>query len=128
MAPHKITPPFVRPSRSNNSNKGHPSKIRTILDLIDFNAQYNPEHTFCLQEIKNEPRLTPITFSRLADLIDTTAAWLQKKGVVETPYDGERRKRPAPVALLMGSDVSILTHMFELMKLGVPVRSHLHNP
>ena len=133
MAPHNITPPFVRPPFSltssnvpppNGFNNIHSSKIRTILDLVDLNATHNAEHTFCLQQLKNEPDLVPITFQRLLNLIDSVAVWLCENGIVEPQgnvYGEGNMEKPAPVALLMGSDISILTHMLALMKLGIPV-------
>lgn len=113
------------PSESINGNgiQGS-SKIRTILDLVDFNAIHNPDHTFCLQELKDSHALRQITFRELAQAVRSCSAWLCQQKVVSPPggvFGEATVERAAPVALLMASDIGIFINLLALMRLGVPV-------
>ena len=123
---------FVRPclsltgsSESINGNGKHgSSKIRTILDLVNFNAMHNPDHTFCLQELKEFHALRHITFRELAQAVRSCSAWLCQQKIVSPPGGvfGEGAVQQAtPVALLMASDIGIFIYLLALMRLGVPV-------
>ena len=107
------------------------SKIRTVPELIDFNAERNPDYPFCIQARKNgeDGRLGFVTISyiQLREAIRRCSAWLVANITeLELPvkHDEQRIVKGRPVALLVDSDVGLLMHKFALMSLGIPVRSH----
>lgn len=98
--------------------------IRTLLDLLDFDAINNPELLFCLQEVKDAPTLRKITFRELARAVELCSAWLCRAQCTR-PADqlhGWQAEKPAAVALLMGSDIGIFIYLLAMMRLGTPVR------
>ena len=118
-------PPLDLKGSSNNQH-GHKrnnfTTIHSLLDLVDFNAARNPNHVFCLQELKHELRLHELTFQGLADAIGICTAWLSHEiaGLDFSQQNGEK-ENPAAVALLMGSDITLFIYVLALMKLGIPV-------
>jgi hypothetical protein len=90
--------------------------IRTIPELIDYNATYNPDVLFCVQAVKDAAPVQ-ITFGQLRDAITRRCAQLR----VDLQLKPGPRKS-APVALVMDSDVVLLIHLFALMGMGIPVR------
>lgn len=103
--------------------------IRTLLDLLHFNAINNPDHLFCLQEVKDAPTLRKITFRELARAVELCSAWLCRAQCTR-PADqlpGWQANKPAAVALMMGSDIGIFIYLLALMRLGTPVRQFENN-
>lgn len=90
--------------------------IRTIPELIEYNATHNRDEVFCVQAVKDAAPVQ-ITFGQLRDAISRRCAQLR----AELELD-PGPKKSAPVALVMDSDVELLIHLFALMGLGVPVR------
>ena len=90
--------------------------IRTIPELIDYNATHNRDAVFCVQAVKDAAPVQ-ITFGQLRDAISRRRARLR----AELQLDPGPNKS-APVALVMDSDVELLVHLFALMGMGVPVR------
>lgn len=90
--------------------------IRTIPELIDYNATHNRDVVFCVQAVKDAAPVQ-ITFGQLRDAISRRCARFR----AELQLD-PGPKKSAPVALVMDSDVELLIHLFALMGLGVPVR------
>ena len=117
-------PPLDRKGTSDiqhGNKRNNFATIHSLLDLVDFNAARNPNHVFCLQELKHEFRLHKITFKGLADAVETCTAWLSHEvGLTSSQQNGER-ETPAVVALLMGSDVTLFIYVLALMRLGIPV-------
>ena len=121
---------FDRPrlDRKGTSDNQHGNKrndfatIHSLLDLVDFNAARNPNHVFCLQELKHEFHLHEITFKGLANAVEICTAWLSREivGLTSNQQNGER-ETPAAVALLMGSDITLFIYVLALMRLGIPV-------
>lgn len=104
--------------------------IRSLPELIEFNAKENPNHLFCIQARKQADSSTfsglPLTNSQLKDAVLRCVSWL-KENVEELRLpsvneDGIIVKGP-PIALFMESDVGLLLHQYALMSLGVPVHS-----
>ena len=90
--------------------------IRTIPELIDYNATHNPDLLFCVQAVKDAVPVQ-ITFGQLRDAISRRCARLRVElQLIPGP------KKSAPVALVMDSDFELLVHLFALMGMGVPVR------
>ena len=108
----------------NPNTNGSSHHIRNILELVDFDARHNPDHTFCLQEVKDAPSLMKITFKQLAQAVRVASAWLCQVGVGKHPgerHGGGVRDEALPVGLLMGSDIGIFINLLALMRLGIPV-------
>jgi acyl-coenzyme A synthetase/AMP-(fatty) acid ligase/nucleoside-diphosphate-sugar epimerase len=127
MAPNFQLRPFRRPDIKLYPAAHEAGYIRTLPEVIEFNARENLEHVFCLQAKKSPvglvPTLIPVTNVQLRDAIAQCAAWLQSSIQVQLPAaseDGSIRKG-APVALLLESDVGLWIHEMALLGLGVPV-------
>lgn len=105
--------------------------IKTIPQLIEFNARENPDHPFCLQVEKpnvgdGEPVVLTITNLHFKCSILRTSKWIVqniREVILAKRYDNREIKKGPPVALLMNSDVGLLFHLFSLMSLGVSVRT-----
>jgi hypothetical protein len=104
--------------------------IRTIPKLIEFNARNNPDYLFCQQAQKpaenlDSPfELLDITYHQLKCAILRCEDWLVENiNGLQLPHINDQGgvTKGSPVALLMGSDVGLLFHMFALLGLGVPV-------
>lgn len=124
---------FVRPSISLHSDDGN-SDIRTLLDLVEFHARHNPEHTFCIQARKadnNDERergiisFVEITFSQLKEAILQCQTWLtetvQELQLPRRPHADQGVSKGPPIALLMDSNAGLVVHLLALTGLGVPV-------
>lgn len=110
-----VVPPIPRVVDRQVSNGD--ARIRTFPDLIRFNAENNPEHTFCVQAEKQSDGLglRRITCLELIHSVAKCSQWL-KDNVARTEAGNN-----STVALLMDSDIGILLHLFALMSLGMPV-------
>lgn len=114
--------------------------IKTVAELIDFNADQNPDHVFCLQMTRQSPnnRLQPVSFSLLRGMIVTCQEW-----ILDTVREAKQpfldvhgvTMKCMPVAIFMDSNLDLLVHLFALVGLGIPVRSpwshvpsHAHVP
>ncbi|KAH7045206.1 putative NRPS-like enzyme [Macrophomina phaseolina] len=104
------------------------SAIRSLPDLIDFNARENPNHLFCLQSYKaaedNCYRINRVSHLQFKQAILRCSEWLKSDlSGITLPHahaDGVFVKG-SPVAILMESSVGLLVHEMALMGLGVPV-------
>ena len=100
------------------------SKIRSLLDLVDFNAFHNPDLLFGLQESKTSADLRSITYKELAQAVSRCIGWLNDQNLNHISNKLNRQEsppKPPPVALLMNSDVNIFIYVLALMRLGIPV-------
>ena len=106
------------------------SCIRTVPELIEYNARVNPDHPVCLQAqwatdpFKKELDLLTISHLQFKHAILRCSEWLKESvGSLELVKvsSGGRVIKGRPVALFMGSDVGLLFHLFALMGLGIPV-------
>jgi acyl-coenzyme A synthetase/AMP-(fatty) acid ligase/nucleoside-diphosphate-sugar epimerase len=127
MVPNSQLRPFRRPKIKLYPAGHETAYIRTLPEVIEFNAKENPHHAFCLQAKKSPycsvPTLIPVTNVQLREAISHCAAWLQSSIQLQLPTvseDGTVRKG-APVALLLESDVGLWIHEMALLSLGVPV-------
>ena len=106
-----------------------PIGIRTVPDLIEYNAVHNPDYLFCLQAQKQAqetgPQLQPVSHLQLKRAIRQCQASLLDsiKGLKSpsTNDDGTVSRGPL-VALYLESDVGLLIYLYALLGLGVPVR------
>ena len=121
--------PFKRPYVNLYPSANDSGHIRSIPELVDFNAEHNPDHVFCVQARKQADKtsisLLSITNSQLKETISHCATWLKNNlRELQLPFsneNGDVAKGP-PVALFMESDIGLLVHEIALMSLGVPVR------
>lgn len=128
MAVIKLEQEFLRPSfQVSGDPVTDPSAIHSLPDLVDFNAEHNPDHEFALQEVRHGGKhvsLTPITFREL-QLAATTCARLIRKQLPGEPAEAEGGHqggtRP-PVAVFLESDINLFIHLVALLYLNIPVR------
>ena len=122
--------PFTRAEINVQAPADDPSRIRSLPELIEFDAQHNPDHVFCLQARKgaggSSPDFREITFWQLKQAVHLCSEWL-KTHIMELALpskeaDGRIKKGP-PVALLMDSEITLLVYQYALLGLGVPVCS-----
>lgn len=105
--------------------------IRSLPDLIHFNAVHNPHFLFCIQF--NQSKSGPVekiigeinvTFSELATAIEQCCVWIlsKVKGIhsARLASDGSVQKGP-PVALYLESGVTLFVYMMALLTMNVPV-------
>ena len=119
----KWRPPCISFTREDNQN------VHSIPELIDFNAKFNAEYTFCIQAEKtlseDFPSFLFITHAQLKYAICSCAEWLktsvQELVLPELTEDGIGTRKGPPIALLLDSDINLLVHVYTLMSLGVPV-------
>ena len=112
---------FVRPQIDLHYTSAS-QEIRSLPDLIVFNARRNPDHVFGVQMHSSGSESTHphMTFSSLHIAVERTSSWLVHCGV--TRCRSSREDEVSPVAVLLGSDVSIFIYMAALLRLGTPVR------
>lgn len=113
-------------STSNDS-----SNIRSLPDLIHFNAVHNPDHVFCLQTKESRDAsastfdYTSITFFDLAHAVENCCnsilSHVKNVNPAQLGEDGSIQKSP-PVALFLESDVGLFIHLAALLSLNIPVR------
>lgn len=109
--------PFVRAKVDFFSPEKKPDHIRSLPELIDFNAIHNPDHIFCIQA-QPDNSFVRVTCRQFKEAIDRCAWWMVENKVAQ---NGDNKR--TPVALLMESDLGLLIHQFALLSLGIPVRS-----
>lgn len=111
---------FRRPHLNLGYIPDEPEGVNGLPELIEFNAVHNPDSTFCLQTRAKEGS-TPcqITFAQLQAAVERCCAWLLASG--STNGRGEGEKYPAPVGILLGSDITIFIYIAALLRLGTPV-------
>ena len=105
--------------------------IRSLPDLIHFNAIHNPHMLFCIQlrqslkpGLEKEVEEVHVTFSELATALEQCCAWIlsKVKGIhpARLTSNGSVQKSP-PVALFLESGVTLFVYMMALLTLNVPV-------
>ena len=134
LSPHPAH--FQRPSfqliPNPNSKPDVLHDIRSLPDLVHFNALRNPYHVFCLQS-KHSPDATrfefaTITFQQLGQAVEQCCHWILAniKGA-HTPVhgDGDVINKSSPVALFLEGDVNLFIYMTALLSLNIPVSDHV---
>lgn len=116
---------FKRPplERQNGISPSNAYKIRSLLDLVDYNAFHNPDFIFCLQDSKDSLKPQQITYRQLAEAVGRCTGWLASQNIKLCSDQSGRSSEAnhAPVALLMSSDITLFIYVLALMRLGVPV-------
>lgn len=96
--------------------------IRSLPDLVKFNAQFNPDHIFAQQEVREHGRFvgfTTIDFATLRKVILESITWIDKTIMGNPPK--ELIESQSPVALFLESDVTLFVHLCALLEMEVPV-------
>lgn len=120
---------FVRPQISLPTAAGFVSSvssaIRTIPELVDYNAKHNPNYPFSFQarKIDDSVSLLRVSHRQLRDAILRCQEWLQeelKEARVPVQDEKGRTIKCPPIALLVESDIGLIIHLIALLGLGVP--------
>lgn len=120
MSPALAGSTFIRPHLNLGYGDDHPRGVKSLPELIDFDATYNPDHIFGVQSRSGKD--TPpceITFSQLQSAVEYASAWLVTSGL--TTGRAHREQEVSPVGILLGSDISIFIYMAALLRIGTPV-------
>ncbi|KAI4236743.1 MAG: hypothetical protein LQ349_002368 [Xanthoria aureola] len=106
-------------------NSRDPSLIRSLPDLVLFDALHNPHHLFCLQtsQASGKIGLIPITYHQLAVAVENCCLWLLKTipDAHAAKFDGgDHVQKASPVALFLESDVNLFIYITALLALNIP--------
>ncbi|KAF2135592.1 uncharacterized protein K452DRAFT_281299 [Aplosporella prunicola CBS 121167] len=122
---------FKPPTINLRSTDPSKDEIRSLPELLEFNARNNPNHIFCIQAEKSRSNdetdgldFQRISHLQFSDAVRACSQWLQEHvPELKTPQRNEQNEviKGPPIALLMESDVGILIHIMALMSLGVPL-------
>jgi acyl-CoA synthetase (AMP-forming)/AMP-acid ligase II/nucleoside-diphosphate-sugar epimerase len=118
--------PFARPPVRLPS-KGEPlSNDWTLPDVVDFNAEHNPDFVFCHQARKHgtETKMLAITHMALRNAVLRCQSWLMSNVSGARDFVDDQPAPPGnrrPIALFMESDVGLWIHVLALLGLDVPV-------
>ncbi|KAI0322463.1 hypothetical protein OF83DRAFT_1235553 [Amylostereum chailletii] len=111
---------FIRPVLNNGFKSTTPRDICTLPELIEFNARENPGHVFAMQmHSHGDLSSRNITFADLKQAVEHASAWLVNVGATGGKTSPDQAV--APVAILLGSDVSLFIYIAALLRLGTPV-------
>lgn len=102
--------------------------IRTIPELIEFNARANPDALYCVQALRPKDEQTTkasqVTMCQLRNAVwqcsGDLRGWVVGLDDSSALIDAQGQVKPDPVALLLDSDIGLLIHLFSLLSLGVP--------
>ena len=105
--------------------------LRTLPDLVHFNALHNPRHVFCLQSRQSQSTpggfdFTSITYSQLGCAVESCCSWLLQNipaAHAARLKDGDIVQKAPPIALFLESDVGLFIYIIALLTLNIPVRS-----
>ena len=110
---------FRRPHLNLGYLPDKPEGVNGLAELIEFNAAHNPDSIFCLQIRAKGAAPCRITFAKLHAAVERCCAWLLASGSTNSRDGGA--KSPAPVGILLGSDITIFIYTVALLRLGTPV-------
>ena len=114
------------------SKPGSPYVIRSLPELVYFNAFHNSDHVFCLQSKQSQHTtaldFTRITFRQLAQAVESCCSWILAN--VEDAHSAVLREggivhKAPPVALFLESDVSLFIYIAALLAVNIPVSPEL---
>lgn len=126
-----LSPAFKRPEFQLflGQKAAETESIRSLPDLIHFNAIQNPHASFCAQV---KPSRVPeedydvveVTFLELAHAVERCCQWILSNtdGVypARLSEDGNVQKGP-PLALFLESDFTLFIYLAALLTLNIPV-------
>ncbi|KAL5361508.1 hypothetical protein BJX96DRAFT_185315 [Aspergillus floccosus] len=128
MSPIAINTALFQRVKVNLLQPDDPKAVKSIVQLLQLNAQNNPGHVFCLQlPSKQDDAIgNPISITHLQFYRAVAYCAQRLQGEIDglhgptTNEDGTVTKC-SPVVLFMESNVGLLIHLLALMSLGVPV-------
>lgn len=128
MTMGQIRKSFQRPSWDLIPSSTDDSEIRTLQDLVLFNAAHNTDHVFCCQSNEvhegNGFEYTPVTFWQLAQAVEKCCSQIITQGdgarIGELRADGSLSKC-RPIALFFESSVTLFIYTLALTTLQIPV-------
>lgn len=104
--------------------------LRTLAEVIEYNARHNAQHTFCVQArrggaLSTTTTTSAITHEQLLGAVSRCQTWFQETVSqlmlpLQQSSSAAVEKGP-PVALFLDSDIGLLIHLFGLLALGVPI-------
>lgn len=97
--------------------------IRTLPELVEFNATHNTNYLFCLQARRQSEPLS-VTHGQMKKAILRCSDWCVtnvKELKLPSRLDDGTIAKGQPVALLMENDLGLWIHLLSLLSLGVPV-------
>ncbi|KAF8059573.1 hypothetical protein FPV67DRAFT_1633230 [Lyophyllum atratum] len=120
MSPILAGSTFIRPHINIGYGQDHPSGVRSLPELIEFDASHNPDHIFGFQNrVGDDVSPYEITFSHLQSGVEYASSWLVTAGC--TTGRTRRGQQVAPVGILLGSDIAIFIYIAALLRIGTPV-------
>ncbi|KAI9152366.1 Non-canonical non-ribosomal peptide synthetase ascB [Paramyrothecium foliicola] len=111
--------PFIKAPANFASPERLERHIHSLPELIDFNAQNNGDHPFCIQA-KPTGELDTITHADFRIAVANCARWLKENLPLGPARSDNALTRKAPVALFMESDFGLVVHEFALLSLQIP--------
>lgn len=103
--------------------------IRSLPDLIQFNAVHNPNGAFCTQTKQSqfpgqEFQIVEVTFLGLAQAVERCCQWIlsniKEARSAKLAGDGSVQKGQ-PLALFLESDLTLFIYLAALLTLNIPV-------
>ncbi|KAG6899967.1 hypothetical protein C0995_004569, partial [Termitomyces sp. Mi166 len=119
MSPALSGSTFIRPHINLGYDQEDSIGIKSFPELVEFAASNNPDHIFGVQTRSGDDLPCEITFSQLQAAVEYASWWLVNSGC--TTGRTRRDQRPAPVGILLGSDIGIFIYMAALLRIGTPV-------
>jgi acyl-CoA synthetase (AMP-forming)/AMP-acid ligase II len=114
---------FIRPKFSPlpplNGEPLAGNSIKSLPELIRYNAIHNGDRTFCMQGHEGLEHARRITFKQLDDAISACSIWVEKQLVPSNEGPKSRPKRP--VALYLESDVGLFIYIATMLASNIPV-------
>ena len=125
------SPSFERPKFTLflDQSAAEAEAIRSLPDLVLFNARHNPHGRFCAQTKQSKTpeqdfEIVEVTFLELAQAVERCCQWLLSNISEVHPArlvdNGEVRKGP-PLALFLESDLTLFIYVVALLTLNIPV-------
>ncbi|KAG6886628.1 hypothetical protein C0992_003085, partial [Termitomyces sp. T32_za158] len=119
MSPKSSASTFVRPHINLGYGQDHLLGVNSVPELVEFAASHNPDCIFGIQSRTGDDPSCEITFFQLQAAVEYASWWLVSSGC--TTGRTRREQTPAPVGILLGSDISIFVYMAALLRIGTPV-------
>ncbi|KAH6896732.1 hypothetical protein B0T10DRAFT_602160 [Thelonectria olida] len=110
--------PFVKPAVNFASTERIDGCLHSLPELVDFNAQNNATHPFCVQA--KADGVDVFTHADFKTAVSNCARWIKENVPLRETTDPEATTKMAPVALFMQSDFALVVHEFALLSIGVP--------
>ncbi|KAK7419763.1 hypothetical protein QQX98_003135 [Neonectria punicea] len=110
--------PFVKPAVNFASLERLDGCLHSLPELVDFNAQNNADHPFCIQA--KSDGLDTFTHADFKTAVANCAAWIKENVPLRASTEPNGLTKMAPVALFMQSDFGLVIHEFALLSIGVP--------